>query len=91
MARHHLLHQTHHVIDEEMDRTVLAAIEHKDAEQLLSFGEDRFVDGTSETKAWIVVAGAMESDPRPMTFVDYQPCYRSVAGTGCANAFVYWL
>jgi OH-DDVA oxygenase len=22
--------------------------------------------------------------------VDYQPCYRSEAGTGTANGFVYW-
>ena len=29
-------------------------------------------------------------DPRDMQLVDYQPCYRSPAGTGCGNAFVYW-
>ena len=81
---------THHIIDEQMDRAILAAIENRDQEGLLAFPEDRYVDGTSEIKSWIVVAGAMESDVRPMTLVDYQPCYRSPAGTGCANAFVYW-
>jgi len=25
-----------------------------------------------------------------MTLIDYVPCYRSPAGTGCAMAFAYW-
>jgi 3-O-methylgallate 3,4-dioxygenase len=37
---------------------------------------------------WIVVAGALEE--LPMTLVDYQPCYRSMAGTGHGVTFGYW-
>lgn len=81
---------THHVIDEKMDRTILEAIAEHDERALTGFPETRYIDGTSEIKAWIVVAGAMVDDPRPMTLVDYQPCYRSPAGTGCGNAFAYW-
>jgi aromatic ring-opening dioxygenase catalytic subunit (LigB family) len=81
---------THHVIDQEMDRTVLAAMAERDEATLTAYPESRYIDGTSEIKAWIVVAGAMQADDRPMTLVDYQPCYRSPAGTGCGNAFAYW-
>jgi hypothetical protein len=78
------------VVDETMDRAILSAIEQRDEKALTSYPESRFVDGTSEIKAWIVVAGAMADDERPMKLVDYQPVYRSPAGTGCGNAFVYW-
>lgn len=81
---------THHVVDERMDRAILSAMAEKDEAGLTVFPEDRFVDGTSEIKAWIVVAGAMEEDARQMKLVEYQPCYRSPAGTGCGNAFAYW-
>ncbi|MBM2809956.1 MAG: protocatechuate 3,4-dioxygenase [Chloroflexi bacterium] len=81
---------THHVVDAEMDRAVLSAIERHDEATLTGFPEACFVDGTSEIKAWVVVAGAMADDTRPMRLVEYQPCYRSPAGTGCGNAFAYW-
>ena len=81
---------THHIIDEDMDRAVLDAIRRRDGTALTGWPEKLFIDGTSEIKAWMVVAGAMVDDPRDMELVDYQPCYRSPAGTGCGNAFVYW-
>lgn len=81
---------THHVIDQEMDLTILAAMAERDERTLTAYPESRYIDGTSEIKAWIVVAGAIQEDDRPMTLVDYQPCYRSPAGTGCGNAFAYW-
>ena len=81
---------THHVVDETMDRAILGAIRDRDERTLTSFPESRYVDGTSEIKAWIVVAGAMAEDDRELNVVDYQPCYRSPAGTGCGNAFAYW-
>ena len=37
---------------------------------------------------WIAVAGAMEGVP--VERVVYEPCYRTVAGTGCGMAFVTW-
>ncbi len=33
---------------------------------------------------------AMTRSGLPAELVDYQPCYRSEAGTGCAMAFVTW-
>ena len=46
--------------------------------------------GTSEYRNWIVVAGALERAALKAHCVDYQPCYRSEAGTGCGMAFVVW-
>lgn len=81
---------THMVINEEMDHAVLSAIHDRDEKGLTCYPESEFVDGTSEIKAWVVLAGAMEEAEQEMTLVDYQPCYRSPAGTGCAMAFAYW-
>jgi OH-DDVA oxygenase len=39
---------------------------------------------------WITVAGAMHDTNMSMKLLDYVPCYRSEAGTGCAMAFAHW-
>ena len=44
--------------------------------------------GTTETVNWIGLSGAMTKEK--MTLVDYVPCYRTPAGTGCAMAFAHW-
>ncbi|MEI9964290.1 MAG: hypothetical protein WDM92_05905 [Caulobacteraceae bacterium] len=81
---------THFVIDEAVDRVVLDAIEKGDAAILKRLGEGIFQSGTSEVKNWIPVIGAMAELGCKPTVVDYVPCYRSSAGTGTANCFVYW-
>jgi Catalytic LigB subunit of aromatic ring-opening dioxygenase len=81
---------THFVIDEEVDQFILGAIRAGDSKRLEQLGEGIFQSGTSETKNWIPVIGAMaELGCRP-NVVDYVPCYRSAAGTGNAMGFVYW-
>ena len=76
--------------DEELDREVLALLQEKDEGHLpqIKDGEERCVYGTSEIRNWVALAGSVE--PFNMTLVDYQPCYRSPASTGCAMAFAYW-
>lgn len=81
---------THTLIDEELDRTVLAALAEKDEKTLVNLPEDKFVFGTSEIRNWLVVAGAMDESKMTMTQIDYVPCYRTPAGTGCAMGFAYW-
>jgi hypothetical protein len=81
---------THTLIDEKLDRTVLAALAEKDEETLINLPEDQFVFGTSEIRNWLVVAGAMDESPMQMSLIDYVPCYRTAAGTGCAMGFAYW-
>ena len=80
---------SHFIIDEEIDRAALDAMQRKDIEALVTLPRDRLmVLGTTEILNWITVAGAMEREE--MTLLDYVPCYRTPAGTGCAMAFAHW-
>jgi hypothetical protein len=81
---------SHLVIDEQLDRAILAAIQAKDEKGLFKFPEEVFNFGTGEIRNWVVVAGAMHETHFSMTLVAYEPCYRSPAGTGCGCAFAYW-
>ena len=81
---------SHFVIDEDLDRGFLRALEAKDAGFIASLEDDVLRSGTSEYRNWIVVAGALAQAPLSARVVDYQPCYRSEAGTGCGMAFVAW-
>jgi hypothetical protein len=81
---------THFVIDEEVDRQVLEGIRTGDVTRITSLPESTFQSGTSEIKNWIPVAAAMAEIGMVPHVVDYVPCYRSIAGTGNAMAFVYW-
>lgn len=79
---------SHVVIDEEIDRVTVEGLLHKDKEKLCSLPVEKLVFGTSEIRNWIMAAGALEH--LDMKLVDYVPCYRSVAGTGCAMGFSFW-
>ena len=81
---------THFVIDEQVDAVILEAIRAGDAKILERLPESAFQSGTSETKNWIPVIGAMAELGCQPTIVDYVPCYRTEAGTGNAMGFVYW-
>src|SRR5262245_35951738 len=81
---------THFVIDEEFDRTVLAAMELGDQDALARLPEEYFRVGTAEIKNWLPVIAAMTAERLRFHKIDYVPCYRSDAGTGNAMAFVYW-
>ena len=79
---------SHFVIDEKLDRGVLKALGDHDADHLTTLPVELLNSGNSEIRNWITV-GAMVGD-MDMTLVDYVPCYRSPASTGCAMAFAYW-
>jgi aromatic ring-opening dioxygenase catalytic subunit (LigB family) len=81
---------THFVIDEDLDQTVLSAMEKRDEKALAGLPENVFKVGTAEIKNWLPVIAAMNDEGRKFHKVDYVPCYRSEAGTGNAMAFVYW-
>ncbi len=80
---------SHTIIDEEIDHMTLDAMLEKDAQAIRDLPEDRLNLGTSEIRNWITLAGAMEAQDMQLVG-DYQPCYRSPAGTGCGMAFAYW-
>jgi len=81
---------SHFVIDEDFDRKIFDALASRDENTLCSIGEAWFQAGTSELKNWIAAAGVLFETRLHGSVVDYQPCYRSEAGTGTANGFVYW-
>jgi len=81
---------SHFVIDEELDQKFMAAISKRDADTLTAIEEGYFQTGTSELKNWISAAGILFDTELQGEMVDYVPCYRSEAGTGTANGFVYW-
>jgi OH-DDVA oxygenase len=81
---------SHFVIDQDFDRQILDSLAARDAERLCTIGEDWLQSGSSELKNWIAAAGALFETALSGDVVDYQPCYRSEAGTGTANGFVYW-
>jgi OH-DDVA oxygenase len=81
---------SHFVIDEAFDQQIFDALAARDANTLCSIGENWLQSGSSELKNWIAAAGALFETELSGDIVDYQPCYRSEAGTGTANGFVYW-
>lgn len=81
---------SHFVIDEDLDRAVLDALQTHDADKLIAIPDDRYQSGTSEIKNWIPLSAIMTDCGFEMTLVDYVPCYRSEAGTGNAMGFAYW-
>lgn len=81
---------SHFVIDEDLDHGFLDALRAKDAGFMTALDAQVLRAGTSEYRNWIVVAGALEQTALAAQVVDYQPCYRSEAGTGCGMAFVLW-
>jgi hypothetical protein len=81
---------THFVIDEEFDRRVMDAMRAGDEDALANLPESYFKVGTAETKNWFPVIAAMNAAGLKYHQIDYVPCYRSEAGTGCAMCFAYW-
>ncbi|MEP7304308.1 MAG: protocatechuate 3,4-dioxygenase [Acidobacteriota bacterium] len=81
---------THFVLDEEFDRTVIAAMKAGDEDTLAKLPENVFKVGTAEIKNWYPVIAAMNAAGLRYHEVDYVPCYRSEAGTGNGMCFAYW-
>ena len=79
---------SHFVVDEELDQAALAGMQAKSLEKLMALPREKINSGSSEIRNWIVVTGATEH--LDMEVVDYVPCYRSPAGTGCAMGFATW-
>jgi hypothetical protein len=81
---------THFVIDEDLDKTVITAMQKGDEDTLAKLPENVFKVGTAEIKNWYPVIAAMNAAGKTFHQVDYVPCYRSEAGTGNAMCFAYW-
>ena len=79
---------SHFTINEDLDRRVLKACFEADGAALAALPPAQLTSGNSEIRNWITVAGAAEN--LTTEWQDYQPCYRTVAGTGCAMGFAIW-
>lgn len=81
---------SHQIIDEELDRMVIDALQHKDVPVLKGLSRERLngAPGTPEILNWVTLAGVAED--RPMTLIDYIPAYRSLLGTGHGLTYAYW-
>jgi hypothetical protein len=79
---------SHFTIDETLDRAVIAALRDKDGARLAALPREKLEAGSSEIRNWICAAGALEQ--LNLRWVEYQPGYRTPAGTGTAMCFAHW-
>jgi hypothetical protein len=81
---------SHFVVDEELDRLLLGALERKDEDGLRALPRHRLHSAASETLNWVALGGAMQETGLKMELLDYVPVYRTEAGTGGGWAFARW-
>jgi 3-O-methylgallate 3,4-dioxygenase len=79
---------SHFTVDEALDRLVLKACREGDAEALAAIPAAKLNSGSSEIRNWMVTAGAAEK--LHTEWQEYEPLYRTPAGTGCGMAFAVW-
>ena len=81
---------SHFVVDEELDRCLLGALQTKDSATLTALPRERLYSATSESLNWVALGGALAETPLRMQLVDYVPVYRTPANTGGGWAFARW-
>jgi len=79
---------SHFVVDEALDRRVLAGFAPGQSDILRSLPREALNSGSSEILNWILAAGAV--DATPLSWSEYVPLYRTPAGTGIGAAFAVW-
>lgn len=79
---------SHFLCEEEFDRSVLDALKRQDVAMLTQIPQEALCSGSSETRNWITMAGAI---PHLRCVEDeYIPVYRTPAGTGIGLGFAAW-
>jgi 3-O-methylgallate 3,4-dioxygenase len=81
---------SHFVVDEELDRALLNALERKDPQALWALPRHRLHSAGSETLNWVALGGALHRTRLAMELLAYVPVYRTPAGTGGGWAFARW-
>jgi len=79
---------SHFTVNEALDRLVLDACRAKDKDSLTTIPANRLTSGSSEIRNWIAIAAA--AGHLDVSWSDYVPCYRSLAGTGMGMGFAIW-
>ena len=76
---------SHFLVDEPFDRSVIAALQSKDANFFRTAPLHKLQAGSSEIRNWICLAGAIET--LDWDWIDYVPGYRTPALTGTGLCF----
>ncbi len=79
---------SHFIVEEDLDRAVIGAVERKDFAFLAALDPRRLKAGSSEIRNWIVVASAAAE--LRLDWLSYTPSYRTPAGTGIGLGFATW-
>lgn len=79
---------SHFVVDEDLDRRVLAGLAPGHADLLTAIPPEALNSGSSEILNWVMTAGAV--DHLPLQWTDYAPVRRTPAGTGIGLGFACW-
>ena len=79
---------SHFVVDEDLDKTVLDAFRSGEMAPLRDIPASALNAGSSEIRNWIAMAGALAD--MQLEWLEYQPLYRTPAGTGVGAAFGVW-
>lgn len=79
---------SHFLCEESFDRKVLQALKTHDVHTLTQIPQEALCSGTSETRNWITMAGAIGH--LRCTYDAYIPVYRTAVGTGIGLCFAAW-
>ncbi len=81
---------SHFVVDEAFDRDILEAMTRNEFDRLLAYDRGYYEAGSAEIRSWIAAGGTMSVGNLEGRVIEYQPLYRTAAGTGSSAAFVTW-
>jgi hypothetical protein len=79
---------SHFVVDEQLDRRVIEGFAPGKEHLLRCIERGALNSGSSEILNWILMAGALRG--LSLQWLEYQPIYRTPAGTGVGVAFAAW-
>jgi Catalytic LigB subunit of aromatic ring-opening dioxygenase len=79
---------SHFIVDDDLDRKILAALEHNDVQTLRSIPQAALNSGSSEIRNWIMASAMVEG--LKMIWSQYYPARRTPAGTGTGIGFASW-
>jgi 3-O-methylgallate 3,4-dioxygenase len=79
---------SHFLVNEELDRKVINALEAKDFDTLRTLPARLLHTGSSEIRNWITTAAAASN--LKLDWISYVPAYRSRAMTGVGLCFAHW-
>jgi hypothetical protein len=79
---------SHFTVDEVLDRRVIAGLCDNQPDKLRTIPMEALNSGSSEIRNWIALGGVIEGMAN--RWIEYQPLYRTPAGTGIGVAFGVW-